>query len=46
MSNQYDVAAWIGEPTEVAALVWWLASEEMSFSTAACFYISGGRARY
>jgi 2-dehydro-3-deoxy-L-rhamnonate dehydrogenase (NAD+) len=36
----------IGEPGEVAALVCWLASEEMSFSTAACFDISGGRATY
>jgi 2-dehydro-3-deoxy-L-rhamnonate dehydrogenase (NAD+) len=36
----------VGEPAEVAALVSWLASEEMSFSTAACFDISGGRATY
>jgi 2-dehydro-3-deoxy-L-rhamnonate dehydrogenase (NAD+) len=36
----------IGEPSEVAALVCWLASEEMSFSTGACFDISGGRATY
>ena len=36
----------IGEPSEVAALICWLASEEMSFSTAACFDISGGRATY
>ncbi len=36
----------VGEPTEVAALVSWLASEEMSFSTAACYDISGGRATY
>jgi 3-oxoacyl-[acyl-carrier protein] reductase len=36
----------VGEPSEVAALVCWLASEEMSFSTAACFDISGGRATY
>src|SRR5256714_7210486 len=34
----------VGEPEEVAALVCWLASEEMSFSTGACFDISGGRA--
>src|SRR5437762_6181628 len=33
----------VGEPPEVAALVCWLASEEMSFSTGACFDISGGR---
>ncbi len=36
----------IGEPAEVAALIAWLASEEMSFSTGACFDISGGRAVY
>ncbi len=36
----------VGEPAEVAALVSWLASEEMSFSTAACYDISGGRATY
>jgi len=36
----------VGEPNEVAALVSWLASEEMSFSTAACYDISGGRATY
>src|SRR5579862_7807679 len=35
-----------GEPDEVAALICWLASEEMSFSTGACFDISGGRATY
>jgi 3-oxoacyl-[acyl-carrier protein] reductase len=36
----------VGEPSEVAALVCWLASEDMSFSTGACFDISGGRATY
>ena len=36
----------IGEPDEVAALIAWLASEDMSFSTGACFDISGGRAVY
>jgi NAD(P)-dependent dehydrogenase (short-subunit alcohol dehydrogenase family) len=36
----------VGEPAEVAALICWLASEEMSFSTGACFDISGGRATY
>jgi NAD(P)-dependent dehydrogenase (short-subunit alcohol dehydrogenase family) len=36
----------VGEPAEVATLIAWLASEEMSFSTAACFDISGGRATY
>ena len=36
----------IGEPGEVAALICWLASEDMSFSTGACFDVSGGRAVY
>ena len=36
----------LGQPEEVAALVAWLASEEMSFATGACFDISGGRATY
>ena len=36
----------IGRPEEVAALICWLASEEMSFSTGAVFDISGGRATY
>jgi 3-oxoacyl-[acyl-carrier protein] reductase len=36
----------IGQPDEVAALICWLASEEMTFSTGACFDISGGRATY
>jgi 3-oxoacyl-[acyl-carrier protein] reductase len=36
----------LGQPEEVAALVAWLASEEMTFSTGACFDISGGRATY
>ena len=36
----------LGEPAEVAALICWLASEEMSFSTGACFDSSGGRATY
>ena len=36
----------LGQPEEVAALVAWLASEEMSFSTGACFDISGGRATF
>ncbi len=31
---------------EVASMVTWLASEEASFSTAAVFDISGGRATY
>ena len=34
------------EPTEVAALAAWLASEDCSFSTGATFDISGGRADY
>jgi len=36
----------LGKVDEVAALICWLASEEMSFSTGACFDISGGRAVY
>jgi NAD(P)-dependent dehydrogenase (short-subunit alcohol dehydrogenase family) len=36
----------MGEPDEVAALICWLASEDMTFSTGACFDISGGRAVY
>ena len=36
----------VGEPEEVAALVCWLASEELTFSTGAVYYISGGRATY
>jgi len=36
----------LGRAEEVAALICWLASEEMSFSTGACFDISGGRAVY
>jgi 3-oxoacyl-[acyl-carrier protein] reductase len=36
----------MGRSEEVAALICWLASEEMSFSTGACFDISGGRATY
>ncbi|HSL73326.1 MAG TPA: SDR family NAD(P)-dependent oxidoreductase [Ilumatobacteraceae bacterium] len=35
-----------GTSAEVAALVAWLASEECSFSTGACYDISGGRATY
>lgn len=36
----------VGEPEEVAALVSWLASDEVSFSTGAVYDISGGRATY
>jgi 3-oxoacyl-[acyl-carrier protein] reductase len=36
----------LGTTDEVAALICWLASEEMTFSTGACFDISGGRATY
>jgi NAD(P)-dependent dehydrogenase (short-subunit alcohol dehydrogenase family) len=35
-----------GQPSEVAALVSWLASPQCSFSTGAVFDISGGRATY
>lgn len=34
------------EPSEVAAMIVWLASEDCSFSTGAVFDISGGRAVY
>src|SRR5437868_2317669 len=34
----------MGGTAEVAALICWLASDEMTFSTGACFDISGGRA--
>ena len=33
-------------PEEVAALIGWLYSEDCSFSTGACFDITGGRATY
>ncbi|HEX4525354.1 MAG TPA: SDR family NAD(P)-dependent oxidoreductase [Gaiellaceae bacterium] len=36
----------MGRTEEVASLICWLASEEMTFSTGACFDISGGRATY
>jgi 2-dehydro-3-deoxy-L-rhamnonate dehydrogenase (NAD+) len=36
----------MGKPEEVAALICWLASDDMTFSTGACFDISGGRATY
>jgi 3-oxoacyl-[acyl-carrier protein] reductase len=36
----------LGQVSEVAALVCWLASEECSFSTAATFDVSGGRTTF
>lgn len=36
----------LGLPSEVAAMVAWMASEECSFSTGAAFDLSGGRATY
>jgi NAD(P)-dependent dehydrogenase (short-subunit alcohol dehydrogenase family) len=36
----------LGQPAELAALVSWLASDEISFSTGAVYDISGGRATY
>ncbi len=36
----------LGQPTEVAALVAWLASDKSSFSTGAEYDITGGRATY
>ena len=47
---QYMIAkipmARTGSAEEVAALVLWLSSDECSFSTGACYDISGGRATY
>jgi NAD(P)-dependent dehydrogenase (short-subunit alcohol dehydrogenase family) len=36
----------VGKPDEVARLIAYLASEDLSFATGACFDISGGRAVY
>jgi 3-oxoacyl-[acyl-carrier protein] reductase len=36
----------VGKPEEVAKLIAYLTSEELSFATGACFDISGGRAVY
>jgi 3-oxoacyl-[acyl-carrier protein] reductase len=36
----------VGKPEEVAHLIAYLASEDLSFATGACFDISGGRAVY
>jgi 3-oxoacyl-[acyl-carrier protein] reductase len=36
----------MGTPAEVAALIAFLASEDLSFSTGATYDISGGRAVY
>ena len=36
----------LGQPDEAAGLICYLASEEMAFSTGACFDLSGGRAGY
>ena len=36
----------VGKPQEVASLICFLASEELTFATGACFDISGGRATY
>jgi 3-oxoacyl-[acyl-carrier protein] reductase len=36
----------VGAPEEVARLIAFLASEDLSFSTGACFDVSGGRAVY
>lgn len=36
----------VGQPDEVARLIAYLASEDLSFATGACFDISGGRAVY
>jgi len=36
----------VGKPEEVAALIFWLASDEATFTTGQCIDISGGRATY
>ena len=36
----------MGQPSEVAALICWLSSQECSYSTAAAFDLSGGRSTY
>jgi 2-dehydro-3-deoxy-L-rhamnonate dehydrogenase (NAD+) len=36
----------VGKPEEVARLIAYLASEDLSFATGACFDVSGGRAVY
>jgi NAD(P)-dependent dehydrogenase (short-subunit alcohol dehydrogenase family) len=36
----------LGDPEEFAAMAHWLASDQVSFSTAAVFDLSGGRATY
>jgi NAD(P)-dependent dehydrogenase (short-subunit alcohol dehydrogenase family) len=36
----------VGEPEEVARLIAYLASEDLSFATGACFDVSGGRGVY
>jgi 3-oxoacyl-[acyl-carrier protein] reductase len=36
----------VGQPEEAAALVSWLVSDEVSFSTGAVYDLSGGRATY
>jgi 3-oxoacyl-[acyl-carrier protein] reductase len=36
----------VGQPDEVARLIAYLASEDLSFATGACFDVSGGRAVY
>jgi 3-oxoacyl-[acyl-carrier protein] reductase len=36
----------LGQPVEVARLIAYLASDDLSFATGACFDISGGRAVY
>ncbi len=36
----------VGQPEEVAALVAFLCSDEVTFSTGAVFDLSGGRATY
>ena len=36
----------VGQPEEVAALIYWLSSDQCSFSTGSVFDLSGGRTTY
>ena len=43
---QQTPAGRFGRPEEVAAMVHWLTSEDISYTTGAVFDLSGGRATY
>ena len=36
----------LGQPSEVAATILFIVSDESTFTTGACFDVSGGRATY